>query len=355
MRSGGGKSGPAKLAAGTLIGLALGAPAGAQPALGPAPRDGDGRFQNEAGALARPGPGVMLPFFLRRIGSSIFGRDGVRPPRVENDGAFLRENALHSVPTVTWIGHSTLLVQLDHVTFLTDPIWSHWASPVPGLGPHRLVGHGLALDALPQIDFVLISHDHYDHLDLPTLRALAARSEATRFFVPLGNAELLRGAGIERVEELDWGGTAQHESVTIHCLPAQHWSRRGTFDERRALWSAWAVTGPGRRFYFTGDSGYFDGFARTGAELGPFDLAAVPIGAYRPEALMRPAHLDPEEAVRAGQDLGAQKLVAIHFGTFDLADEPLGEPPVRFREAARAAGVADEDAWVLAIGETRRF
>lgn len=355
MRRSDGRRGPARLAAAALAGFALGAPAGAQGGLGPAPRDSDGRFRNEAGALVRPGPGVMLPFFLRRIGSSIFGRAGARPPRVENDGAFLRENALHSEPTVTWVGHSTLLVQIDHTTFLTDPIWSNRASPLPGLGPHRLVAHGLALDALPPIDFVVISHNHYDHLDLPTLRALAARSEATRFFVPIGNGDLLRDAGIARVEELDWGDTAQHESVTIHCLPAQHWSRRGAFDERSALWAAWAITGPERRFYFTGDSGYFDGFARVGKALGPFDLAAVPIGAYRPEALMRPAHLDPEEAVRAGQDLGARKLVAIHFGTFDLADEPLGEPPERFRAAARAAALADDDAWILAIGETRRF
>ncbi len=344
-----------RLAAGTLVGLALGVPVGAEPGFGPAPRDGRGRFQNEAGELSRPGQDVLLPFFFRRIGSSIFGRGGARPARVPNDGAFLRENALHSDPTVTWIGHSTLLVQLDHVTFLTDPIWSERASPVPGMGPRRLVEPGVALESLPKIDFVVISHNHYDHLDLPTLRALARHSPETRFLVPLGNGELLRDAGISRVEELDWGGTAEHGAVTIHCLPSQHWSRRGMFDERRSLWAAWAVTGPGRRFYFTGDSGYYDGFERTGRSLGPFDLAAVPIGAYRPEALMRPAHLDPEEAVRAGRDVGARQLVAIHFGTFDLADEPIDEPPVRFRAAARSAGISDDDAWVLAVGETRRF
>lgn len=345
----------AGVAAGTLLGIALGAPAGAETALGPAPRDGRGRFQNEAGALARPGPDVMVPFFLRRFGASIFGRGGAPPQRLDNDGAFLRENALHSVPTVTWIGHSTLLVQLDHVTFLTDPIWSEWASPAPGIGPRRLVDPGVALDALPKIDFVVISHNHYDHLDVPTLRSLARRSPETRFLVPLGNAELLRDAGISRVEEFDWGQTAQHGGVTIHCLPSQHWSRRGLLDERRALWAAWAVTGPGRKFYFAGDSGYTDGFERAGRAIGPFDLAAVPIGAYRPEALMRPAHLDPEEAVRAGRDLRARQLVAIHFGTFDLADEPIDEPPVRFREAARSAGISDDDAWVLAVGETRGF
>ncbi len=343
-----------RLAALALLGLALHGRALAEPAFGPAPRDADGLFRNEAGELPRAGPGVTLPFFLRRIGTSLTGRSGA-PPWIGNDGAFLRENATHSAPTATWVGHSTLLVQLDHVTFLTDPIWSDSASPLRGLGPRRFVAPGISLDALPPIDFVLISHNHYDHLDLPTLRALADRSPATRFFVPLGNAELLRDAGISAVEELDWGGRAAHRDLVIHCLPSQHWSRRGPFDGRSALWAAWAVVGPGRRFYFAGDSGYFGGFARAGEALGPFDLAAVPIGAYQPEEMMRPSHLDPEQAVRAGRELAARRLVAIHFGTFDLSDEPLDEPPRRFRAAARDAGIADEDAWVLAIGETRRF
>jgi len=337
-----------------LLCLALHGPAGAEPAFLPAPRDGEGLFRNEAESLPHAGPSVTLPFFLRRLGTSLFGRPGA-PARIENDGAFLRANALHSVPTATWVGHSTLLVQLDHVTFLTDPIWSDTASPLREIGSRRFAAPGIAVEALPPIDFVLISHNHYDHLDLPTLRALAARNPGTRFFVPLGNGELLRAAGITGVEELDWGGRTEHHGLTIHCLPSQHWSRRGPFDGRRALWAAWAVVGPGRSFYFAGDSGYFDGFARAGKALGPFDLAAVPIGAYRPEAMMRPSHLDPEEAVRAGQDLAARRLVAIHFGTFDLSDEPLDEPPRRFRAAAQAAGIAEEDAWVLAIGETRRF
>ena len=167
--------------------------------LGPAPRDADGRFTNPGGDSSHGSFGVRFPFFLRRFGGFFRGRPGV-PIRIDNDGAFLRENAMHSAPTVTWVGHATLLVQMDHVTFLTDPIWSDKPSPISFLGPRRFVSPGVALEDLPPIDFVVISHNHYDHLDLPTLAALAERDPKTRFLVPLGNARLLRNAGIERVE-----------------------------------------------------------------------------------------------------------------------------------------------------------
>ncbi len=317
-------------------------------------RDDDGRFANIAGPIGHGTAGTRFPFFFRRAVASLNPRPGAAP-FVANDGAFLRKNARHSTPTVTWIGHATLLVQMDHVTFLTDPNWSDITSPVSFTGPPRLVPPGVALEDLPPIDFVLVSHNHYDHLDLPTLRALAERDGSTRFFVPLANGELLRDAGIANVQELDWGDTAGVEGVVVHCLPAQHWSRRGVFDERKALWSSWAVTGEERRFYFAGDTGYFDGFKAIGARLGPFDLAAVPIGAYEPREMMRDAHVNPEEAVAVGVDVAGKRLLGVHFGTFDLADEPLDEPPVRMRTAGRAQGLSDEDVWILDIGETRAF
>jgi N-acyl-phosphatidylethanolamine-hydrolysing phospholipase D len=334
---------------------AAGAPAAAeQPAFGPAPRDPEGRFLNLAGEIEEAGAAVRLPFGLRRIGATLWRRPGVAP-RIANDGAWLRENARHSVPTATWVGHATLLVQMGGVTFLTDPIWSDVAGPTSWLGAPRRVEPGLDLDALPPIDFVLISHSHYDHLDLPTLERLARRNPATRFLVPLGNAPLLRDAGIESVEELDWGGRARVADVAVHCVPSQHWSQRGVRDARRTLWCAWVVEAPERRFYFMGDSGYFPGFAAVGSAFGRFDLAAVAIGAYEPAAMMRPHHCDPEEAVQAGRDLRAERVLAIHWGTFDLADEPLDEPPRRFRAAAARAGYAADAAWVLRIGETRGF
>lgn len=322
--------------------------------LGPAPRGADGGFLNPSGPLPHGSFGVRFPFFLRRIAGAFRSGEGA-PARLANDGAFLRENARHSVPTVTWVGHATLLVQMDHVSFLTDPIWSDTASPVSFVGPQRFVPPGIELDDLPPIDFVVVSHNHYDHLDLGSLTALAERDAQTLFLVPLGNAELLRKSGIANVQALDWGETREHAGVTVHCLPAQHWSRRGLGDGNEALWASWAVTGPERRFYFAGDTGYFDHFARIAEALAPFDLAAVPIGAYLPVEMMRPSHLDPEEAVQAAIDLRAKRALAMHFGTFDLSDEPLDEPPRRFRAAAEATPLGASGAWVLRVGETRPF
>ena len=323
-----------------------------------APKDEDGRFTNIMGELSHGSFGVRFPFFLRRIGTSILGRSGGLE-LTPNDGAFLRENAQGNTPTVTWVGHATLLVQMEHLTFLTDPIWSNRASPTRWFGPNRFVKPGLSIENLPEIDFVLISHNHYDHLDLRTLRQLAKRSPETKFFVPLGNAALLRNNGIERVQELDWGETASVGGATIHCLSSQHWSKRSLTDTNKALWSSWAVTGKQRRFYFAGDTGYFKGFSEIGEKLGPFDLAAVPIGAYEPTAMMRASHLNPEEAIQAAVDLKAQRALAIHFDTFNLSDEPIGEPAQRFKQAAAQAeldaSLESKNAWLMNIGETREF
>jgi N-acyl-phosphatidylethanolamine-hydrolysing phospholipase D len=296
--------------------------------------------------------GVALPFFARRIWSNVTGRSGAAG-RLPNDGAFLRENARHSVPTVTWIGHSTVLVQMDGVTLLTDPIWSDTAGPLAGLGASRLVPPGMALDDLPPIDFVVVSHSHYDHADLPTLQALAARG--TRIIVPLRLGDVLRADGITTVTELDWWDSTSVERVTIHCVPARHWSRRGLFDENETLWSGWVVTGPTRRFYFAGDTGQFAGFAEIGERLGPFDLAALPIGAYEPAAMMQTVHMNPEEAVGAAETVRAERVLGVHWGTFDLTDEPLGEPPARFHREAARRGLAPERFLTPGLGETRQW
>ena len=321
---------------------------------GPAPLDSDGRFTNLDLNLPGASTSVRMSFFLRRIVSS-FGAPEGAPESWPNDGAFLRENAKHSSPNVTWIGHSTLLVQMEHVTFLTDPIWSDRPSPVSFAGPSRYVDPGVALEDLPPIDFVIISHNHYDHLDLPTLRQLSALNADTVFFVPLGNGDLLRKNKIERVREMDWGDVVAFKGVEVHCLPNQHWSKRSLTDTRKALWASWAITGPGRRFYFAGDTGYFSGFKEIGAKLGPFDLAAVPIGAYEPSSMMKASHMNPEEAVQAALDVKATNAVAIHYGTFKLSDEPINEPPKRFKAAAQDTSLGVDHGWVLKIGETRDF
>jgi N-acyl-phosphatidylethanolamine-hydrolysing phospholipase D len=310
-----------------------------------APRKGD-RFMNLVGARPLAGFPAMFPFFLRKTWTSLIGRGGAAK-LVPFDRAAIRLN-----PSVTWIGHSTMLVRMDGATFLTDPIFSDWAGPLPHLGPKRHVPPGVPLDELPPVDFVVLSHDHYDHTDLPSIEALAKRG--TRFIVPLGLGELVRGTGAQ-VTELDWWQTTSVGNVRIHCVPAQHFCGRSLADGNRRLWAGWVIEGPTRRFYHAGDTGYFAGFTEIGKRLGPIDLAAIPIGAYDPPAIMRFVHLNPEEAIQAAADLGAQRVIAMHFGTFDLTDEPMDEPPRRFHAAATRMGFDDEHAWTFDVGETRRW
>lgn len=317
------------------------------------PKHHDGRgFRNPNGVTHADVPvWTMAGFFGRRIVSSLSRDRNGAPPRVANDGAVLRSRRPGDAPLVTWIGHSTLLVQMGTVSFLTDPTWSYTASPT-AFGPKRYVAPGLRMRDLPEVDFAVVSHNHYDHMDAVTLARLARRG--VRIFVPLANAYLLRDAGVAATE-LDWWDSAEVTGARITAVPAQHWSRRGLFDGNRSLWAGWFVETDGRTFYFAGDTGKFEGFREIRQRLGAPDLAALPIGAYRPESIMRPSHLDPEEAVEAAAELGARRTVAVHFGTFDLSDEPIEEPPQRFRAASKAAGRGTSVDWVLAIGETRAW
>jgi len=318
---------------------------GGLPARASAPHDGD-RFMNPGGERSWPSIGVSIPFFARKIWTSMVGRDG-GALRVEYDPAALQEN-----PSITWIGHSTMLVRMDGVTFLTDPIFSERASPVSFAGPARLVEPGVPLDALPPIDFVTLSHDHYDHTDLPSIEALAKRG--VRFVAGLEMGDLVRSVGGE-VVELDWWQSTTMAGVEVHCVPAQHFSGRSLTGRDRRLWAGWVVAGATRRFFHAGDTGYFAGFAEIGKRLGPIDLAALPIGAYDPPEIMRFVHMNAEEAVQAAVDLDARRAIAMHWGTFDLTDEPPDEPPQRFRAAATKAGLDEDRAWVFAVGETRRW
>jgi N-acyl-phosphatidylethanolamine-hydrolysing phospholipase D len=317
--------------------------------IAPAPRDSEGNFQNPGGPIAQAGPLVTLPFFGRRVAARF--RTAVGLPRsvsVEIEDPI-------EAPRVTWLGHATVLIQMNGVAFLTDPNWSQTAGPTRFTGAARLVDPPLGLDELPAIDFVLLSHNHYDHLDLPTLRELAARNPRLVLFAPLGHTDLLQTVGAARIVELDWGEWVHFAGVEVHCLPARHWSRRGLFDMRRSLWSSWAVTSDDRRFFFAGDTAAFGGLSAIGIALGPFDLAAIPIGAYEPVLMMKDSHLNPEEAAAASRELRASRSLAIHFATFDLSDEPHDEPPRRFRAAMAAAGAPDESVWIVDIGESRRF
>ena len=268
---------------------------------------------------------------------------------MDNDGALLRANTRNA--TVTWIGHATLLVQLDGVNFLTDPTWASRSGPFSGLvGVGRYTPPAIAFDDLPRIDFVLISHDHYDHLDEPTVKHLAQEFNP-RFVVPLGIKKWLEDRRITNVVELNWGESVKIGGVTIVCTPAQHGSGRTLVDQGRRLWASWAVLGS-RRFYFAGDTGYYHHFKDIGEALGPFDLAALPIGSYTPRALAKPVHLSPEEALQAWQDLRAAKFLGIHWGTFALAREPYDEPPRRIAEEVGRRHLAAESVWILKPGAT---
>lgn len=323
-----------------LMGLLMGS---ARRSYAGAPRDGD-QFVNSAGPRPLPGIGEMFPFLMRKAWTSFTHRAGAAK-LVPYEGAALRHN-----PSITWIGHSTMLVRMDGVTFLTDPIFSERASPVSFAGPSRQVQPGVPLDKLPPLDFVTISHDHYDHADLPSIEALAARG--VPFIVPLGLGKLVRDAG-GTATELDWWQQTTVGPVQVHCAPTQHFSGRSLTDGNRTLWASWVVVGPTRRFYHAGDTGYFDGLRAIGERFGPIDLAALPIGAYDPAPIMHFVHMNPEEAIQAALDLRATTAVGMHYGTFDLTDEPLDEPPRRFHAEATRRALEPVAAWTLNVGETR--
>jgi L-ascorbate metabolism protein UlaG (beta-lactamase superfamily) len=247
-----------------------------------------------------------------------------RPPgRVEDDG--LR---------TTLVNHSTVLLQHRGSNILTDPIWSERASPVSWAGPRRRRKPGVAWEDLPSIDTVLLSHNHYDHLDLPTLRRLAARGDST-FVVPARGARLLRSERIGPVHELDWGESLSLPGVTIHAVPALHFANRGIYDRNRTLWCGYVIECPERLVYFAGDTAFGSHFAQIRERFGPPQLALLPIGAYAPRWFMSPVHMDPGEAIRAHEILSARTSIAIHHGTFQLADEGIDTPMKQLKAYAR--------------------
>ncbi|MGI3778280.1 MAG: MBL fold metallo-hydrolase [Janthinobacterium lividum] len=251
---------------------------------------------------------------------------------------------------LSFVGHATFLLRFGGVVVLTDPVFSERCSPVSWAGPRRARPPGLALDALPPVDAVLLSHNHYDHMDLASLRALAARG-TRRAITTLGNAEALRRCGFERVDALDWWDEAwvgAEGGVRVTATPARHFSRRGFGDGNRSLWAGFMLdAGAGGRVLFAGDSGAGAHWGEIRARLGAPDLALLPIGAYEPRWMMAPVHMNPEEAVDAHRALGARRSVGMHFGTFQLTDEAIDAP----ERALAALGVAAFD--TMGFGETR--
>ena len=285
-------------------------------------------------------------------------------PRVTPDRARLM-NAQGT--QVTWLGHSAFLFQRAGVNLLTDPVFSERASPVSFAGPKRYTALPLKASELPKIHAVIISHNHYDHLDVDTISALDQR-DAPLWFVPLRNGELLTDEGVDpaRVVELDWWqqhkvtlpvldqeDTREGVEVSFTSTPAQHWSARGLFDRYEMLWGSWVVEVKGLRLFFAGDTGFQERlFQDIGERAGPFDLGLIPIGAYAPRDFMKTMHINPEEAVKVHQLIGAKRSVGMHWGTFPLTSEPVIEPQTKLREASDAAGLPDQTFTTLALGET---
>jgi L-ascorbate metabolism protein UlaG (beta-lactamase superfamily) len=260
--------------------------------------------------------------------------------------------SLQKADTITWLGHASFLIRLGGKAILTDPYLSDYASPV-AIGPKRYVQPGISVERLPPIDVLLISHNHYDHLDRHALARLPHR-ERISVVVPLGVADGLRDFGFREILEVTWGQISDFQALRVTAVPAIHFSGRGLRDGNKTLWAGFMLSSGSTRIYFAGDTGYHGQlFKQMRQAFGPVDVALVPIGAYEPRNLMADIHVDPEEAVAVGRDIGATNLVAMHWGTVVLATEPPFEPPTRFRAAGRAAGYSDDALWVMQIGQTK--
>ena len=301
------------------------------------PQYRDGRFVN-----VQP----EAPTTLAALGDYVvrqFSGDEVRVPPAPVPVRVVDAAALALAPGASalralWIGHASTYVELDGLRLLLDPVFAERVSPLP-VGPRRFHPPPIALADLPPIDAVLVSHDHYDHLDMATVRHLAARG--ARFFVPLGiGAHLERwGVPTAQIDEMEWWQRRTLRGVEFVCTPTRHYSGRGLSDRSATLWSSWSVLGPRHRIYYSGDTGYSTHFAEIGSRLGPFDLAFVKIGAYGPGAAWSDIHMPPEQSVQASRDLRARRMYPVHWATFNLAFHAWDEPIRRAVAAARQTGV----------------
>ena len=295
------------------------------------------RFADRATQPGR-GPGDMLAWKLLRRGDprpdDFAALDAVRPGTSDAGAGMLASGASCAV----WIGHATWALRLGGMVVVTDPIWSPSISGVV----RRLVPPGVALEAMPPIDVVLVTHDHRDHMDLPTLARLP---DTATYVVPLGNGPRVARPG-RTVVELDWWQTHRIGALDITLVPARHWSMRAPWNRNATLWGGYVIRAPEAVAYHAGDTAWGDHFAEIGARVGPIDWAMLPIGGYAPRWFMEPQHINPEEACRALDALGARTLLAMHWGTFRLTDEAIGEPPARLR-----ACLAPDRAWIGSIGD----
>jgi L-ascorbate metabolism protein UlaG (beta-lactamase superfamily) len=302
------------------------------------------RFFNPSGAAAQPFSAVPRMLLEPRA----------RWPKRIDEPTRLPAALDSADPVVTFIGHSTFLIQTAAGNVLTDPMFSQRAGPLNLLGPRRVRQPAVRFDDLPPISMILLSHNHYDHCDLRTLGRLADRFDPI-VVTPLGNAALVRSAGIRRVEELDWWQAATSSAMPIVLTPARHFSARTPLDRNRALWGGFMLTAGGVRLFFAGDTAYAPFFRDVRQRLGPIDLALLPIGAYEPRWFMQPVHMNPAEAVQAHLDLEAAESIGMHFGTFQLTTEGIDEPVRALDEARRTRNITPSQFRTLGFGESARL
>lgn len=328
-------------------------------------KDKDGRFLNRYADLSKSEHFVRWQW--GRITEGLPKPAKVPTPQIPANLSRLK--APQGDAQVTWIGHSSLLYQSDGKSFLFDPVFAEYASPVPPFGPKRAQEPGIPFADLPHIDAVFISHNHYDHLDLDTVRRLAQQPGGSPvFYVPLGVdlwfADNVPGAHISggnpNVIAMDWDETRQMDGnrnpFTIKFLAVQHWSARSPFDRNKTLWGSWLIEQPNFRFWFAGDLAYSPDIDDIAKAHGGFDLAAIPIGVYNPRWFMKRAHIDPHEAIETFKTVKAKRAIGIHWGTFDgLSDESLDQPPAALDLARRDANISANEFMLFSIGETRSF
>jgi L-ascorbate metabolism protein UlaG (beta-lactamase superfamily) len=242
---------------------------------------------------------------------------------------------------IIWIGHSTFLIKKAGITILTDPVFSDRASPFKNIGPERLIPPAIPLNELPKIDFVTVSHNHYDHLDINSLKKISELSPNAVFLVPAGDLKLLKKRKIDNVYQFNWWEAYKSEGLTFTFTPVQHWSKRGLFDRNKSLWGGWYMNFNEFGMYHAGDTGYSKDFIDTRLKLGSPKYAFIPIGAYDPEWFMAESHVNPEDAIQIMIDLQAEKAFGMHWGTFALTDEDTLEPPSKLKEALKSINSPD--------------
>ena len=311
----------------------------------------DSGFQNLFDVETASSKGAM--FILRRIWNSTFPAKILDGHIIPEPEAIETYYALEDQNSLTWLGHSTFLLKLEGKTILTDPFLLERASPISFVGGlARFAPPGISIENLPPIDIIIISHNHYDHLDLHTLNALPNKQK-TQVFVPIGLKTIVKELGYKNIHEEDWYQQVSINGLEITALPAAHDSGRGLHDKNETLWASWAIISNSKKYYFAGDTGYSPIFKEIGNKFDSFDLAIIPIGAYAPRELMWMSHVTPEEAIAIGKDINARTIVGGHWGTIDLSEEPLWEPPVRFIASAKNEGYDENNALVMKIGESR--